>query len=83
MHCAAVLDGSLKYHQCLRLKRFELYDIAVDPDEQVDISADRGTERERLEKALSNWRVEEPDRPVEIEGSAETKAALEALGYIE
>jgi len=83
LNCAAVVEGNLKFHQCTRLKRSELYDLAIDPDEQVDISISQPEDRDRLEAALNSWRAELAVRPVELEGSDETKAQLEALGYIE
>jgi len=78
----AVQDGRFKY---VRAPRPELYDLASDPREQDDLSADREDRLSSLARALEDHE-ERTANPDAIEGprpvDAETEERLAALGYV-
>jgi arylsulfatase A-like enzyme len=85
---AAAWDGSVKL--ILRgadLEEAELYDLATDPSEQVDLAAERPETVERLRRAILDWKEENRRIQAEI-GVAEvglddeTEKRLRALGYL-
>jgi arylsulfatase A-like enzyme len=82
----AVIDGDWKYLESAAGDRL-LYDIARDPDEaesETDAEPERAT---RLHAALDGWTASLPeaapasDSTAEVD--AETKRALESLGYLD
>jgi choline-sulfatase len=82
---AAVVQGELKLIGN-RKKGYELYDLAADPQERVDVSSARPVEYDTLLSELSTWQASVRARAqagVVVEPGAEERAQLEALGYIE
>lgn len=79
---AAVRVGDLKY---IDAPRPELYDLAVDPNEEHDLCRERSDDAHRLKEQLteleSGWRGATPSRPAE-EIDPDTRARLAALGYL-
>ena len=80
----AIWDGTLKYHHHT-LGGHRLHDLERDPREQVNLLATRPEDaarlRARLERELASLPVPGPAGP-DVEVDAETRAALERLGYL-
>ncbi len=78
----AVTDGTWKYiHHALRPEESELYNLAHDPHERVNLFASRPTEVEQL---LDNLRQRRcfPEKSPGTQGmSADDRARLRTLGY--
>lgn len=77
-----VTRGSLRAHE-LRDQGFELYDLAEDPGEQIDLSETRPEERERLAADLSAYEEGEGSKwsTDEVELDEMMLNQLRALGY--
>jgi arylsulfatase A-like enzyme len=79
----------LVYHPAFdgRPKLYELYDLAEDPGETVNLAAEEDEQTRRLRAVLTEWTKGDGDwirrrhQPVE-EHDEETIKALRALGYI-
>lgn len=61
----AMIDWPWKLHYGITFDEYALYDLSVDPTEQVDLKGVRVDEFERLKKRLRRWMSEEvePRRP--------------------
>ncbi|MEO0653081.1 MAG: sulfatase, partial [Planctomycetota bacterium] len=61
-----------------------LYDLAADPDETVNIAADRPVVAQRQVTRIDRWwSTREVARPGGLAGGADTEAMLRRLGYLE
>jgi arylsulfatase A-like enzyme len=64
----------------------ELFDLAEDPNETVDLAGTRGDEALRLLGELERWRsaaaAARPPLPAPLPLDADTRRRLEALGYV-
>ena len=78
-----VRDGRWKYLDGPAEGRRELFDLAEDPRERVDLVAERPEVASRLADALRAWRASHTSGPSEPAVGAEDRARLEALGYVE
>lgn len=76
----AVRDGSLKLIATPYQDRLELYDLASDPGELRDVSAERPADVKRLAGLLEDWRGGAVDIAVP---DAENMERIKALGYVE
>jgi arylsulfatase A-like enzyme len=82
----AVIDGDWKYLESAKGDRL-LFDVARDPAERDDASAREPERAARLREEVTRWieRLPEPAlthaAPTEVD--AETRRALESLGYLE
>jgi arylsulfatase A-like enzyme/Flp pilus assembly protein TadD len=76
-----LFDGDLKY---IHGPRPELYDLANDPGELHDLSADRPEDVGRLQRELSDLlkQISVDGASTAIDLNAEDRARLEALGYL-
>jgi choline-sulfatase len=64
-------------------KSFELYDLAADPGERVDVAAQHPDEVEALRSAFRAWRATlRPLATTSTQLDAETEQGLRSLGYI-
>ena len=63
----------------------ELYRVADDSDERVDLASDHPAQVERLGSALNDWlgSFEHADTAGEVDMSDDTKQRLENLGYLQ
>jgi arylsulfatase len=80
-----VTDGTLKLRLDLESGETQLFDLATDPAERVDVSAARRQDRDRLAAALRQWmeRAEAGASPEErVRRARESEAELRALGYL-
>ncbi len=68
-----------------RGQRTGLFNWIEDPAERIDVRAEVPTVADELEKLVDAWRHdrESIERSVSVEMDAETRMALEALGYLE
>jgi arylsulfatase A-like enzyme len=64
---------------------FELFDLAADPGETLDLTRERRRELQRLRAALESWRegLEPVAAAASEELDPETREGLEALGYLD
>ena len=78
----SVVQGDL--HLISRSDSVELFDLATDPDEQVDLAASRPDDAARLLDLLAGFASSEAaSETSEIEVDAEAIEQLKTLGYIE
>jgi arylsulfatase A-like enzyme/Flp pilus assembly protein TadD len=73
------LVGGLKY---IDLPLAELYDLAADPGERLNLAASRPQDRERLSARLGRLRAEDVGVSARVEEEQATLERLRALGYI-
>lgn len=81
----AVRAGTWKGIWNVEMNTFELYDLASDPGEQRNVSAEQPEVRERLEKFAHAWMRNEKKRAVaHVSGplDAETLRNMKDLGYM-
>jgi arylsulfatase A-like enzyme len=82
----AAIDGDWKYLESAAGDRL-LFDVARDPDEAKDESAAEPARAERMRAAVDGWIASLPEpapaAPGTTEIDAETKRALESLGYLQ
>ena len=82
----AVIDGDWKYLESAAGDRL-LFDVARDPDEATDESAAEPVRAERMRAAVDHWIASLPEpapaAPGTTEVDAQTKRALESLGYLQ
>jgi arylsulfatase A-like enzyme len=78
-----VRDGGLKLIWDLETQAAELFDLAADPGETVDVARQRPAEAERLRQILSRW-VEATEGPASegVRRADELERRLRAVGYL-
>ena len=59
-----------------------LYDLELDPSEQVELSSQEGRLLQRLARELGQWRSKQVATSKEMDLSEEARQQLEALGYL-
>jgi hypothetical protein len=77
-------EGKWKYIELLKHPQRELYDLELDPGETQNLAPQRAADTDRFSRAIVAWRARhERGRIARDEGSAETREALKALGYVQ
>jgi len=62
----------------------ELYDLAVDPDERINLASQHPAKADQLEQKLREWTQQtESGQPIKVELDKQTQKALRKLGYID
>jgi arylsulfatase A-like enzyme len=62
----------------------ELYNLATDPDERINLATQRPADVDRLEAQLLHWTKRwEPGEPATTQLDTQTQEALRELGYVE
>jgi arylsulfatase A-like enzyme len=86
----AIVDYPWKLIENAGVGRLELYDLAADPDERVELSAQRGDIAADLRRRLAAWLAEHPlprqrgaTSRAEEQRRLREQAALRSLGYID
>jgi len=78
----AMTEGRLKLIYHLGKGRFELYDLALDPGERVDLATSRPREVRRLGRSLARWMVSTDTEEDELTRDQDAVERLRALGYL-
>jgi arylsulfatase A-like enzyme/Tfp pilus assembly protein PilF len=75
---AGAIDGSLKY---IDLPIPELYDLASDPSESLNLATSRAADLQRMQALLKQFGASDA-KPVRVAESADARARLRSLGYV-